>query len=88
LTARRVVKIVNRQGLHARPSTRLVEIANRHQSNITILCGGTKANAKSVLALLALSAPLGTELTIEADGADEAAAVDALAAEVERGFGE
>jgi phosphocarrier protein len=88
LTARRVVKIVNRQGLHARPSTRIVEIANRHQSSITIVCGSTTANAKSVLSLLALSAPFGTELAIEADGSDEEAAVAALAAEVERGFGE
>jgi phosphotransferase system HPr (HPr) family protein len=88
LTARRVVKIVNRQGLHARPSTRIVEIANRHRSNITIQCGETNANAKSVLALLALSAPLGTELTIEAEGPDEAEAVAAIAGEVERGFGE
>ena len=88
MTVRRALKIVNRQGLHARPSTRIVEIANRHQSNITIQCGSATANAKSVLSLLALSAPFGTELTIEAEGPDEDAAVAALAAEVERGFGE
>jgi phosphotransferase system HPr (HPr) family protein len=88
LTARRVVKIVNKQGLHARPSTRIVEIANRHRSEITIRAGKGTANAKSVLSILALSAPLGTELTLEATGEDEEAAVAALAAEVERGFGE
>ena len=88
VTVIRTVKIVNRQGLHARPSTRIVEIANRHKSSITLRVGDLTANAKSVLSLLSLAAPQGTELTIEAAGEDEAAAVAALAGEVERGFGE
>lgn len=88
MTARRVTQVVNAQGIHARPSTRLVEIANRHKSKVEIQAGGTVANAKSVLSILALCAPVGTELVIVADGEDEQAAVDALVAEVERGFGE
>ena len=78
----------NEQGLHARPCTRLVEIANRFASEVTIRCDDTTANAKSVLALMTLAAPKGSELEIEAIGPDEQAAVDALAAEVVRGFGE
>jgi phosphotransferase system HPr (HPr) family protein len=88
MTAARVVTIVNRQGLHARPSTRIVEVANRHKSSITLRVGDLTANAKSVLSLLALAAPQGTELAIEASGEDEAQAVAELAALVESGFGE
>lgn len=88
MTASRTVKVVNTQGLHARPSTRLVEIANRHKSAIELRVAGLTANAKSVLSILRLAAPLGTEITIEARGEDEEAAVAALAEEIERGFGE
>ena len=79
---------MNEQGLHARPCTRLVEIANRFGAEIKIECGDTIANAKSVLSLMTLAAPRGSELKIEAAGPDEQAAVDAIAAEVARGFGE
>jgi phosphotransferase system HPr (HPr) family protein len=88
MTTSRVVKIINRQGLHARPATRIVEIANRHAAQITLRVGDLTANAKSVLSLLALAAPPGTELAIEAVGEDEADAVAALAQLIESGFGE
>lgn len=88
MAARRIAIIINQQGLHARPSTRIVEIANRYQSNITIRCGSMAANGKSVLSLLSLSAPHESELVIEADGVDEVQAAEAIAAEVARGFGE
>lgn len=88
MAIRKSVMIVNQQGLHARPSTRIVEIANRYQSNITIRCGSMSANGKSVLSLLSLSAPHSAELVVEADGPDEEEAVAAIAAEVSRGFGE
>lgn len=88
MVSRRTVPVVNEQGLHARPCTRLVEIANRFRSEVAIHCNGTTANAKSVLALMTLAAPKGSELALEATGEDEDAAVAALAAEIERGFGE
>lgn len=88
MPARAIAVIVNQQGLHARPSTRIVEIANRYKSDITIRCGSMAANGKSVLSLLSLSAPHEAELVIEADGPDESDAVKAIAAEVARGFGE
>jgi phosphocarrier protein len=88
MVARRVAVIVNRQGLHARPSTRIVEVANRFQANITIRCGSTSANGKSVLSLLSLCAPHEAELIIEAEGVDEEQAVAAIATEIGKGFGE
>lgn len=88
MTARQVAVIINRQGLHARPSTRIVELANKFQANITIRCGTTSANGKSVLSLLSLCAPHDAELIIEADGPDEEKAVETIAREIGKGFGE
>jgi phosphocarrier protein len=45
-------------------------------------------DGKSIMGLLLLAAAHGTEITISADGPDEAAALDALCALVEHGFGE
>jgi phosphocarrier protein len=88
LVARRRATVVNRLGLHARPFTRLVEIANRFRSGIVVRTADGRADAKSVLSLMGLAAPQGTEMEIEASGEDEQAAAEALAAEIAGGFGE
>ena len=45
-------------------------------------------DGKSIMGILLLAAARGTTITISADGADEQAAVNALAHLVETGFGE
>ena len=45
-------------------------------------------DGKSILGILLLAASQGTRLMVSADGEDEAAAVEALAALVDGGFGE
>jgi phosphocarrier protein len=47
-----------------------------------------RVNAKSIMGVLMLAAPLGTELTLECDGADADEAADAIVALVENRFGE
>jgi phosphotransferase system HPr (HPr) family protein len=66
--------------LHARPAGQFVKTANRYQAQITIEVDGRTANAKSILAVLALGAAGGTQLTLSAEGDDAASALDALAA--------
>lgn len=80
--------IVNRQGLHARPSQLLVQTANRFQSQVTIRNGSIAANGKSILEVMTLAAPLGTKLSFEAEGPDAQAQVEALLEVVRRGFDE
>jgi phosphotransferase system HPr (HPr) family protein len=65
--------------LHARPAGRFVKTAVRFQSNLTVASNGKLANAKSILAVLALGAAGGTILNLSAEGDDAAAALDALA---------
>ncbi|MDD3095389.1 MAG: HPr family phosphocarrier protein [Candidatus Neomarinimicrobiota bacterium] len=81
------VTILNKQGLHARPATALVNTASTFKSDIFISRDEKKVNGKSILGLLVLAAEHGARLTIEADGPDEEDAVAALAALVTDHFG-
>ncbi|NPV71602.1 MAG: HPr family phosphocarrier protein [Firmicutes bacterium] len=71
-------KIIHETGLHARPASVFVRLANTFKSNITVSANGRKANAKSILEILTLGAGKDCELTIEAHGDDEERAVKAL----------
>lgn len=66
--------------LHARPAGAFVKTALRFESSLTVAYSGKTANAKSILAVLALGAVGGTVLRLTAEGDDAAAALDALAA--------
>jgi phosphocarrier protein len=82
----RTVTILNRTGLHARPAAIFAQAAGRFSSTVRVLRGSQQADARSVLALMLLAAGQGMEVTIEAEGGDEAAAVTALAAMLETDF--
>jgi phosphocarrier protein len=82
------VHIANRLGLHARAAARFVHTATRFRSRITVTRGDRTMDGKSILGILLLAASQGTFLLIRAEGEDEDAAVDGLAALVEGGFGE
>ncbi len=82
----RTVTVANRAGVHARPASRLVKLAAHYDSEIWIECNGDRVNGKSIMGIITLGAGFRSELTISANGADEQAAVDALATLVERKF--
>lgn len=84
------MKIVNPLGLHARAAAQLVRIAGGFRSRIIVKRSGDSmlADAKSILSLLALAAAYGSSVEIETAGDDEAAALSAVAALFESGFGE
>jgi phosphotransferase system HPr (HPr) family protein len=65
--------------LHARPAARFVRMAMGFEASVTIATDEREANAKSLLAVLALGARRGTSLRLAAEGSDASAAVDALA---------
>lgn len=64
--------------LHARPAAELVRAAARLPVTVTVRANGKRANAKSILEVLALGATGGTELTLSASGAGAAEAIAAL----------
>jgi len=66
--------------LHARPAATFVKTALRFRSRVTVGTDGKVADAKSILAVLALGARGGTTLKLVAEGDDAPAALDALSA--------
>jgi phosphocarrier protein HPr len=65
--------------LHARPAGLLVRAAAAFGADVFISANGRRANAKSILDVLALGAEAGTELVVAASGEDAVAAADHLA---------
>jgi phosphotransferase system HPr (HPr) family protein len=85
---RRSLRIRNRLGLHARAAARFVHTASRFRSQVTASRNGRTMDGKSILGILLLAAPQGTEIELSVDGPDEAEAMAALEALVADGFGE
>lgn len=82
------VTIVNRLGLHARPSAALTQAATKFRSDVWVAKGARRVNGKSIMGVMMLAAARGATLVIEADGPDEDAALQALRDLVAGGFGE
>ena len=74
----RSVIVTNPQGLHARPADLFVKTALRFRAKIEVIKDGERVDGKSILSILTLGAPEGTELVIEATGEDAVTALDAL----------
>jgi phosphocarrier protein HPr len=85
---RRAVRVVNAQGLHARPCHAIASRALSFRSELRIRSRGREVNGKSILELMTLSAGPGTELELVARGPDAETLVQELAAIFEGGFGE
>ena len=82
------VEIVNRLGLHARPSARVSALAVKFEAEVWLTKNGRRVNAKSIMGVMMLAAARGATLKIEADGPDEADAVAALRELIGSGFDE
>ena len=82
------VVVNNQVGLHARPATFFIQKANEFKSSIWVEKEERRVNAKSLLGVLSLGIVKGTEVTLIAEGVDEAAAVETLAELVESNFAE
>ena len=82
------ITISNKLGLHARASAKLTKLAGGYASDIHLSRNGRRVNAKSIMGVMMLAAGLGTVVDIEAEGADEQVAMDALRALIDGKFGE
>ncbi|MFO0145496.1 MAG: HPr family phosphocarrier protein [Betaproteobacteria bacterium] len=80
--------ISNELGLHARPSAQITQTATRYRREVYIAKGARRVNAKSIMGVMMLAAGQGSVVVVDADGPDEAEAIDALAQLIESGFGE
>jgi phosphocarrier protein HPr len=82
------VRIVNRLGLHARPSAMLVTATSRYKSEVFFSKGELRVNGKSIMGVMMLAAEQNSELLIEVNGPDETAAMAEIKRVIESGFNE
>lgn len=71
-------------GLHNKQATYFVQKANEFESSIWLESGNRKMNAKSLLGIMSLGIVSGSTVTLSAVGSDEATAVAALEALLQR----
>lgn len=75
----RVIALPDGLDLHARPAGVFVRTAMQFSAQIVVTYNGKSADAKSILAILALGAAGGSALEVHAEGDDADSAVQALA---------
>ena len=85
---KRSITISNKLGLHARASAKLSKLAGTFSSEIFLSRNDRRVNAKSIMGVMMLAAGIGSVVVLEVDGADEAVALDQLAALFADKFGE
>ena len=74
----KIITVINRAGIHARPSALLVQVTKNFKCNIYIEKNNDRINAKSIMGIITLGASYGTELKIITDGEDEQIAAEAI----------
>jgi phosphocarrier protein HPr len=82
------IEIVNRLGLHARASAKLVSTAARFGSRVEVEFGSHTADAKSIMSVMMLAASVGSTVVIRTNGDDQKAAMDAVTALINNYFDE
>ena len=82
----KILTVKNRAGIHARPASLFVQKAKSFQSKIQLAFNGKSVDAKSILAVMTLGAKNGAEVTITADGPDEAEAIAGIKELIESRF--
>jgi len=82
------VRILNKQGLHARPAALFVKTAARFRSDVCIAREDQVVNGKSIMGVMMLAAEQGSEVTLSVTGEDEEQALKALVDLFHRKFNE
>ena len=82
------ITILNRLGLHARPSAMFVKVCNRHKADIWVEKDGEQVNGKSIMGLMMLAAGQGSKLRVTCEGQDADKALQEIEGIIERRFDE
>lgn len=82
------ITILNRLGMHARPSAMFVRVAGRFRCEIWVSKEGEEVNGKSIMGLMMLAAGQGSKLCVRAEGHDAAEAVREIEALIDSRFNE
>ncbi|MCE9612348.1 MAG: HPr family phosphocarrier protein [Chthoniobacter sp.] len=86
--ASKELTVLNRLGLHARPSAMFVKTAGRFRAEVWVEKDGEKVNGKSIMGLMMLAAGQGSRLLVSCEGADAEKALAEIEAVILRKFDE
>ena len=86
--AEKEITIMNRLGMHARPSAMFVKTASRFRAEVWVEKDGERVNGKSIMGLMMLAAGQGSKLRISCEGADADKAMAEIEAVIVRKFDE
>ncbi|MBC2857679.1 HPr family phosphocarrier protein [Stappia sp. 28M-7] len=84
----RDLKIVNRRGLHARASAKLVKLVETFDAEVVVMKDGQSVGGNSIMGLMMLAASPGCSIRVSATGTEAESALAAISELVESGFGE
>ena len=84
----REIKVVNALGVHARPASKIVQVATKFKSKIWLIKDNATADAKSILHVMMLGANFDSAITIRSSGEDENEALEAIATLFSKKFDE
>lgn len=79
-------KILNEEGMHARPAGAFVKVANEFKSAVEVKANGMTKNGKSIMGLMSLGLGKDSEITLITNGEDEAEAMDKLGSLIQNKF--
>lgn len=82
------ITIINKLGLHARASAKLVSCASGFQSKILIEKNGQTVDGKSIMGVMMLAAAKGSQVIIHAEGEDDSEAITKITELINERFGE
>jgi phosphotransferase system HPr (HPr) family protein len=88
MEVQRRLRVVNAQGLHARPCHAIASAALAFESEFRVRCGRREVDGKSIIELMTLSASEGTDLEVRAWGADAEELLVEIGRLIDSGFGE
>ncbi len=80
--------LCNKLGLHARAASKFVSTAARYPCDVKVKLDDKEIDGKSIMSLMLLAAPVGTELEIKCQGDESDQALEAISALINDRFGE
>lgn len=87
MTITKEFTLINKYGMHVRPAGALAKVCQKYMSEVSVANAGTAVSGKSVLGLMTLEAPVGTVLTVTAEGDDANLVIDEVEELIANRFG-
>jgi phosphocarrier protein HPr len=84
----REIAIINRKGLHARATAKLVHCVEQFEADVTVSRCGETVGGQSIMGILTLGAGIGSTISVAATGKQAREAIEAISALIGNRFGE